>query len=129
VRSINILFLFGIRSNCLRIRGSRSQYLSIRMEIKQTVVIVGAYHCCQLCTTFYPTSCSQVELHMQRKLLETADHILCIRQIHEKKCEYNEALHQLFIDFKKAYDSVMREVLYNILIQFGIPMKLVRLTK
>ena len=34
---------------------------------------------------------------------------------------------QLFIDFKKAYDSVRREVLYNILIEFGIPMKLVRL--
>ena len=38
-------------------------------------------------------------------------------------------MHQLFIDFKKAYDSVSREVLYNILIQFGIPMKLVRLIK
>jgi hypothetical protein len=35
----------------------------------------------------------------------------------------------LFIDFKKAYDSVRREVLYNILIEFGIPMKLVRLIK
>ena len=34
---------------------------------------------------------------------------------------------QLFIDFKKAYDSVRREVLYNILIQFGIPMELARL--
>ena len=44
-----------------------------------------------------------------------------------KKWEYNEALHQLFIDFKKAYDSVMREVLYNILIWCGIPIKLVRL--
>ena len=41
--------------------------------------------------------------------------------------EYNEAVHQLFIDFKKAYDSVTREVLCNILIEFGIPMKLVRL--
>ncbi|KAJ4442113.1 hypothetical protein ANN_11979 [Periplaneta americana] len=35
----------------------------------------------------------------------------------------------LFIDLKKAYDSVKREVLYNILIEFGIPKKLVRLIK
>jgi hypothetical protein len=34
-----------------------------------------------------------------------------------------------FIDFKKAYDSVRIEVLYNILIEFGVPMKLVRLIK
>jgi hypothetical protein len=38
-------------------------------------------------------------------------------------------VHQLFIDFKKIYDSFRREVLYNILIEFGIPMKLVRLIK
>jgi len=38
-------------------------------------------------------------------------------------------VHQLFIDFKKAYDSVMREVLYNILIEFGVSKKLVRLIK
>ena len=43
--------------------------------------------------------------------------------------EYNKAVHQLFIDFKKAYDSVRREVLYNILIENGITMKLVRLIK
>ena len=47
----------------------------------------------------------------------------------EKEWEYNEAVHQLFIDFKKAYDSVRREVLYNILIEFGIPMKLITLIK
>jgi len=38
-------------------------------------------------------------------------------------------VHQLFIDFKKAYDSGRREVLYSILIEFGVPKKLVRLVK
>jgi hypothetical protein len=38
-------------------------------------------------------------------------------------------MHQLFIDFKTEYVSVRREVLYNILIEFGVHMKLVRLIK
>ena len=59
----------------------------------------------------------------------TIDHIFCIRQILGKKWEYNEEVHQLFIDFKKAYGSVTREILYKILIEFGIPRKLVRLIK
>jgi hypothetical protein len=46
-----------------------------------------------------------------------------------KKWQYNGTVHQLFIDFNKAYDSVRREVLYNILIEFGTPRKLVRLIK
>jgi hypothetical protein len=33
------------------------------------------------------------------------------------------------VDFKEAYNSVRGEVLYNILIEFGVPMKLVRLIK
>ena len=36
-------------------------------------------------------------------------------------------MHQLFIDLRRAYDFVRRDVLYNILIEFG--MKLVRLIK
>jgi hypothetical protein len=43
-----------------------------------------------------------------------------------EKWEYNGTVHQLFIGFKKAYDSVRREVLHNILI---VPRKLVRLIK
>ena len=34
-----------------------------------------------------------------------------------------------FVDLKKVYVSVRREVLYNILIEFDIPMKQVRLIK
>jgi hypothetical protein len=59
----------------------------------------------------------------------TTDHIFCIRHILKKNWEYNETVHQLFIDLKKSYDSVRREVLYSILIEFGLPMKLVRLIK
>jgi hypothetical protein len=55
----------------------------------------------------------------------TSDQIVYIQQILGKKWEYNGTVHQLFIDFKKAYDSVRREVLYNILIEFGIFRKLV----
>jgi hypothetical protein len=46
----------------------------------------------------------------------------------EEKLEYSETVHQLFTDFKKAYDSV-RAVLYSILTEFGVPMKLVRLIR
>ena len=52
-----------------------------------------------------------------RRSKSTTDHIFCIRQILEKKWEYNEAS-------QEAYDSVRWEVLYNILNEFGIPMKL-----
>jgi hypothetical protein len=38
-------------------------------------------------------------------------------------------VHQLFVDLKKSYDSVKGEVLHNILLEFGIPKKLVRLIK
>jgi len=37
--------------------------------IKHIVEIIEAYHSCQLCSKFYPKSCCQGKLHMQRKLL------------------------------------------------------------
>jgi hypothetical protein len=38
-------------------------------------------------------------------------------------------VHQLLVDFKKAYDSVRRDVLYNNFIELGVLMELVRLIK
>jgi len=43
--------------------------------------------------------------------------------------DYKEAVYCLFIDFKKASDSVRREVLYDIVIEFDITVLLVRLIK
>jgi hypothetical protein len=45
------------------------------------------------------------------------------------KLEYSGQYIKLCIDFKKAYDSARREVLYNMLIESGIPMKVGRLVK
>jgi hypothetical protein len=52
------------------------------------------------------------------------DQIFYIQQILEKKWEHNGMVHQLFIDCKKVY-----EVFYNILLEFGVPKKLIGLTK
>jgi hypothetical protein len=47
--------------------------------------------------------------------------LLCTDQI--------PAVHQIFIDFEKVYDLVQTEVLYYIIIEYSILMKLVRLIK
>jgi hypothetical protein len=64
--------------------------------------------------------------HRNRSMI---DQIFYIRHILEKKWEYIGIVHQLFIDFKKACYSVKKEVLYNILLEFGVPKKIVRLIK
>jgi sorting nexin-29 len=64
-----------------------------------------------------------------RQNRSTADQIFYVSRILERKWEYSDTIHQLFIDLKKTYDSVRREVLYNILIEFGLPMILVKLIK
>jgi len=35
----------------------------------------------------------------------------------------------LFVDFKQAYDSIARSTLWNVMVQLGIPAKLVRMVK
>jgi hypothetical protein len=63
-----------------------------------------------------------------RERLGVSEQIYVTDQILIRSFAY-ETVYQLFVDFKKACDSVRREVLYNILIEFGISMKLVRLIK
>jgi len=104
-----------------------------------TIIIIEGYHCYQLhkkilsyilvsrLTSYVDKIISNHQCGFQCNG-STTDQIFCIRQILQK-LEYNGTECQLFIDIKKANVSVRREVLYNILIQFGVPMKLFRLNK
>jgi hypothetical protein len=57
------------------------------------------------------------------------DQIFCLRMILERTCEYKVDIHQLYIDYKQAYDSINRAELVEIMKEFGIPMKMLRLVK
>jgi hypothetical protein len=52
--------------------------------------------------------------------------MFCIHQTLERKGEFNGTVHKLFINLKEVYDSVRRDILYNILTEFSVLMKLAR---
>ena len=53
------------------------------------------------------------------------DQIFALRNIIEQCIEWNVPLYMNFIDFRKAFDSVHRETLWNILKSYGIPDKII----
>jgi hypothetical protein len=59
------------------------------------------------------------------KSITGKDRMVWIHQTLEKNCEYKGAGQQLFIEFKKTDYLFRIKVLTNILIEFGINMKLV----
>ena len=59
----------------------------------------------------------------------TTDQLFVIRQIMEKCREFNVETHHLFVDFKAAYDSVIREKLWRTMEEFGFPEKLIIMSK
>jgi hypothetical protein len=50
-----------------------------------------------------------------RKGGSTTDQIFCLRMILEKACEYKVDIHQLYIDYKQAYDTINRDELVEIM--------------
>ena len=52
-----------------------------------------------------------------------------IRQIIEKCYEYNIDIHNIFIDYTHAFDSIKRNKILDPLIQYKIPPRLIRLVK
>jgi sorting nexin-29 len=59
----------------------------------------------------------------------TIEQLSVIAQIIEKKHEYRQDMRQMFVDFRKAYDSIHRNSLYNIMEEFRFLKKLINLTK
>jgi hypothetical protein len=109
----------GNKTDCSKYRGI--SLLSTSYKILSDILLAKLTPCAEEITGYH-----QCGFWHNRS---TTDQIFYIRQILEKKWEYNGTVHQLFMDFKKAYDSVRKEVLYSILIQFGIPRKLTWLIK
>jgi hypothetical protein len=59
----------------------------------------------------------------------TTDSIFIVRQIYKKCFEYNIDLHNIFIDFSYAFNTVNRDVTHNSLIKYNAPDKLIHLIK
>ena len=57
----------------------------------------------------------------------TTSHILALRRIIEEVNDKNLTAVLLFVDFKKAFDSIHRGLLFKILAAYGIPRKIVLL--
>lgn len=57
----------------------------------------------------------------------TTDQIFSVRQIMEKCYEYNIDIHQLFVDFRQAYDSIIRGKLFEAMREIRMPTKIIRL--
>ena len=64
-----------------------------------------------------------------RRERSTIDMVFSLRQLQEKAIEQHRELYIVFIDFRKAFDTVDRALLWKVLTIFGCPPKLAKLTQ
>ena len=113
------IFKKGDKMKCETYRGIT--LLNVAYKILSTIIlerlkeyseeILGEYQC-----GFRP----------QRR---TTDQIFVVRQILEKFYAHDIDLHLLFIDFKRAFDSINQKRLLETLVSFGIHKKIERLVR
>ena len=111
LKSINLLILFGIRRNCLLSGRNQSLYLFLRRVIKHCSNYTGVSLLPNMYNILSNIMLSRLAPNAKEIIWDhkcgfqhnrsTTDHIFCTHQLLGKKWEYNEAVHQLFIDFKK----------------------------
>jgi len=59
----------------------------------------------------------------------TVDHLFCVSQIIEKKTAFNQEVHLLYVDLRKAYDSVPHNKLWEALEKTNISVTLIKAAK
>lgn len=59
----------------------------------------------------------------------TVDQIFSLRQLLERRYEFGKETHLMFVDFKKAFDCLHRQAIFNAMVEMGIPKKLVQIVK
>ena len=64
-----------------------------------------------------------------RQSRSTAAHILALRRIAEEVLNHKKEAVMVFIDFKKAFDSIDRNKMFQILLAYGIPPQIVEAIK
>ena len=57
------------------------------------------------------------------------DMIFCTRQMVEKAIEHREQLFLVFVDLRKAYDSVPREAMWRVLEKYGFPVQMINIIR
>ena len=57
------------------------------------------------------------------------DRIATLRMILEQSLEWNTSLYVAFIDYEKAFNSVDRSTLWKLLHHYGIPEKIIRMSR
>ena len=55
--------------------------------------------------------------------------IFSVQQLVEKSVEHNTTTYMLFIDLRKAYDSVPRQALWHCLEKYGIPPRMINIIR
>jgi Reverse transcriptase (RNA-dependent DNA polymerase). len=117
----------GLWSNCHKNGKNPLLFQFIRKAIEWTVIIKEECLSCLLLsnlllsrmTPYANEIIGEYQCNFRRDR-STIGHIFSIRQILEKKWEYNKYVCQLFIDFEKAYDSIKIYSLYYILIKLHV---------
>ena len=112
--SIVIIYNKGDRTDCANYRGI--SLLSIAGKIFARILLN------RLSTHITPEVVPETQCGF-RDNRSTVDMIFCLRQLQEKCIEQDRPLYMVFVDFSKAFDTVGRTGLWQLLRKYGCPEK------